>query len=54
MALNLKISKNGNEEISLTEHSIKNVRFTSHVETELNLRHSRITKDITLTGLINA
>jgi len=54
MNINFEISKGGTTEITLTEHSIKRFKPSSISETRPNLRNSKVTNDITISGVINA
>ncbi|MCL2611389.1 MAG: hypothetical protein FWE02_06905 [Defluviitaleaceae bacterium] len=49
-----EVSKNGNVEISLTEHSIKDFNISSDFEQSFNLRHNNLISEICIKGLINA
>lgn len=53
MGIAFKVYKDGEEYISLTEHSIKNVIFDAEKETDLKPRLHTITKSLALEGFLN-
>jgi len=53
MAILFEVFRDGEKYISLTEHSIKNIRFESDKAIDLNPKINDITRSIIITGIIN-
>lgn len=53
MGMLFEVFKDGEKYISLTEHSVKNVKYTADTEVDLQPKINDITRDVVLTGLIN-
>jgi len=53
MNINFEITKDGNSEIALTEHSVKTLMSDSISETGINLRNSKRMREVTVEWVIN-